>query len=161
MDTRETPSVPGPQPAAEVESGATRSLPAAMVAAGASVGASSVGATAVAGPSVTAPPVADPPVDPPAGDAPPTALVDPLDAASEPRRSKGRAVVIAALTLLVLGGLLFGGYWLLGPGGSQRVSSPATATRVEVRAGSSCPATYRWGMRFLPEAPAYRPPTSG
>jgi serine/threonine-protein kinase len=136
MDTRETPSVPGPQPAAEVESGATRSLPAAMVAAGASVGASSVGATAVAGPSVTAPPVADPPVDPPAGDAPPTALVDPLDAASEPRRSKGRAVVIAALTLLVLGGVLFGGYWLLGPGGSQRVSVPSIqgSTRAEAEA---------------------------
>jgi eukaryotic-like serine/threonine-protein kinase len=53
VDTRETPVVPAPQPAAEVESGATRSLPAASVAA---AGSAVTGSTAAA---------IEPPPDPP------------------------------------------------------------------------------------------------
>jgi tRNA A-37 threonylcarbamoyl transferase component Bud32 len=102
VDTREAPVVPMPQPAAEVESGATRSLPAAKVAAGSAVTDATVGTS-------------EPPPDPP--------------------RFGGRAVVIAALTLLVLGGLLFGAYKLLTPG-EQQVSVPSLqgSTRSEAEA---------------------------
>ncbi|HEV2930798.1 MAG TPA: PASTA domain-containing protein, partial [Propionibacteriaceae bacterium] len=61
-----------------------------------------------------------------------TAEGAPVDPPPEPRRSAGRAVVIAALTLLVLGGLLVGAYRLLDPGG-ERVSVPSIqgSTRAE------------------------------
>jgi serine/threonine-protein kinase len=54
----------------------------------------------------------------------------------EPRRSSGRAFAIAALTLLLLGGLLFGAYRLLSPGGERRVSVPSIqgSTRPEAEA---------------------------
>jgi eukaryotic-like serine/threonine-protein kinase len=85
---------------------------------------------------VTAPPVADTPAEPSVGDAPPTSVVPPLDPAPEPRRSGGRAVVIAVLTLLVLGALLISAYWLLASGGDQRVSVPSIqgSTRAEAEA---------------------------
>jgi eukaryotic-like serine/threonine-protein kinase len=107
VDTHETPVVPMPQPAAEVEDDATQSLPAAMMAAGSSV--------------------AEPPT---------AAMAVPMEPAPEPRRSVGRTVVVAVLTLLVLGGLLFGGYWLLAPDGERLVSVPSIleSTREEAEA---------------------------
>jgi serine/threonine-protein kinase len=120
VDTHQTPVIPMPQPAADVESGATRSMPAAMVAAGSSLAGSSRAGSPLASASVAPPPVAPETISAPQE----TAEVAPLDPPPEPRRSAGRAVAIAALTLLVLGGLLFGAYWLLAPGG-ERVSVPS------------------------------------
>ncbi len=142
VDTRSTPVVPAPQPTAEDESGATRSLPAAMVAAGSAGTASSAGDTiarppmatsgadqAVADTFVADQQVAAPPVAP-------TAVTDRLEPSPEPRRSRGRALAIAALTLLILGGLLFGAYRLLTPGSERPVSVPSIqgSTRPEAEA---------------------------
>ena len=105
VDTHEVPGVP--QPVAEIETEATRSLPSAMAGAAPTAAAASLTApTAIAAP--------------------------PLDAAPEPSRS-GRGIVIAALTLLVLAGLLFGAYRLLDPGGERQVSVPSIqgSTRAE------------------------------
>jgi eukaryotic-like serine/threonine-protein kinase len=129
VDTRETPVVPMPQPAADVESGATRSLPAAMVAAGSSLAGSSRPGSSLAPSSVAPPPAAAETISVPQA----TAEGAPMDSPPEPRRSAGRAIAIAALTLLVLGGLLYGAYWLLGPDGERRVSVPSIqgSTRAE------------------------------
>src|SRR5918997_279705 len=64
---------------------------------------------------------------------PAPALPPPLEPPQEPRRSAGRTAVLVAVTLLVLGGLLFGAYRLLSPGG-ERVSVPRIegSTRAEV-----------------------------
>jgi tRNA A-37 threonylcarbamoyl transferase component Bud32 len=106
VDTHQMPIVPVPQPVEEVEVEATRSLPAAPTVDGSSA----------------APPAAT--------------MADTLAPPPEPRRSAGRTIAIAALTLLVLGGLLFGAYWLLGPGGERRVSVPSLqgSTRAEAEA---------------------------
>jgi eukaryotic-like serine/threonine-protein kinase len=118
VDTHEVPVVYVPPPVEEVEVEATRSLPAA---AASTTAAASVAAPTAVGSSV-APPAAT--------------TADTLAPAPEPRRSAGRTVAIAALTLLVLGGLLFGAYWLLAPGGERRVSVPSLqgSTRAEAEA---------------------------
>jgi serine/threonine-protein kinase len=130
VDTRENPVVPNPQPAEEVESGATRSLPAAMEAAGSSATGSSVGAAALAASSFDSPSGATATVAEPSE----TALAAPLEPPQESRRSAGRTAVLAALTLLVLGGLLFGAYWLLSPGGERRVSVPSIQGKTRAEA---------------------------
>ena len=131
VETQQAPAVPVPQPATGVESGVTRSLPAAMIAAGSAAGATSVGATSVATPSEVASSTTDTSVA-----ASPISDAFRLEPPPEPRRSSGRAFAIAALTLLLLGGLLFGAYWLLSPGGERRVSVPSIqgSTRPEAEA---------------------------
>jgi serine/threonine-protein kinase len=112
VDTRQVPVVPVPQPVAEVEAEATRSLPPAVDGSGAA-------ATVLA----------------PSEDAPAATAAESLVPPPEPRHT-GRAVVLAALTLLVLGGLLFGAYRLLALSGEQRVSVPSLQgnTRAEAEA---------------------------
>ena len=107
VNTHQVPVVPVPQPVAGVESDATRSLPPAMVGA-----APMAAATSVTAPTATAAAPLDQPPDAP---------------------RPGRALVIAAVTLLVLGGLLFGAYRLLAPAGERQVSVPSIqgSTRAE------------------------------
>ena len=139
VDTHESPVVPRPQPAEEVESGATRSLPAAMVAAGSSATGPSVAARTVAGSPFDSAAVDSTPVDLASGAAPTvaqppeTALAPPHEPPPEPRPSAGHTALLAALTLLVLGGLLFGVWWLLSPSGERRISVPSItgSTRAE------------------------------
>jgi serine/threonine-protein kinase len=104
-----------PSPVTEVEGEATHGLrgPVVPAAAGAAMAA---GVTTAADGTI-------------AGGAPPTASTAVVTGASEPpearRPSAGRTVLVALLTLLVLGGVAFGAYWLLAGDRSTNVIVPS------------------------------------